>query len=84
MFEQFIDQSGPSLGSMMVHVMTFTDEGDLDMVKPLWGLQNHQGPNWMYGQAKTQSKQDFAVSFFKFVVFCVELMGYKWVDLSDI
>ena len=69
MFEQYIDQSGPSLGSFVVQVMTFNTDGSIDTVKPIWGLRNHQGPNWMYGQAKVQSSKQFAVRTLKFILY---------------
>lgn len=61
MYEPFIDPSGPSLGSLKVHLRYQSSEGDL-VTLPVWGLRNHQGPNWMYGQAKVQVDQDFVVS----------------------
>lgn len=61
MYEPFIDPSGPSLGSLLVHMRYESQEGDI-VTRPLWSLKNHQGPNWMYGQAMMQNDQDFVVS----------------------
>ncbi|XP_045139378.1 MAM and LDL-receptor class A domain-containing protein 1-like isoform X1 [Portunus trituberculatus] len=62
MYEPFIDPSGPSLGSLLVHERYESAEGDI-VTRPLWSLKNHQGPNWMYGQAKLQNERDFVVVF---------------------
>ncbi|KAK3871532.1 hypothetical protein Pcinc_023337 [Petrolisthes cinctipes] len=62
MYEPFIDPSGPSLGSLKLHLRYQSSEGDL-VTLPVWGLRNHQGPNWMYGQARVQIDQDYVVIF---------------------
>ncbi|XP_069937459.1 MAM and LDL-receptor class A domain-containing protein 1-like, partial [Cherax quadricarinatus] len=62
MYEPFIDPSGPSLGSLLVHMRYENAEGDM-VLQPVWSLKNHQGPNWMYGQAKLQNNKDFVVAF---------------------
>lgn len=62
MYEPFIDPSGPSLGSLMVYI-SFEKDGT-SVLEPVWALKNHQGPNWMYGQARVQNDDDFLVCFF--------------------
>ncbi|XP_063609951.1 MAM and LDL-receptor class A domain-containing protein 1-like [Penaeus indicus] len=61
MYEPFIDPSGPSLGSLMVY-LSYEKDGTL-FLEPVWALKNHQGPNWMYGQARVQYDEDFLVAF---------------------
>ncbi|CAL4111317.1 unnamed protein product, partial [Meganyctiphanes norvegica] len=62
MYEPFIDPSGPSLGSLRVYKQTEDSDGNV-MMAPVWGLKNHQGPNWMSAQAKVQSSTDYKVVF---------------------
>lgn len=61
MYEPFIDPSGPSLGSLTVHERYESLEGDI-VTRPLWSLKNHQGPNWIYGQARLRNERDYVVS----------------------
>lgn len=70
MNEPFIDLSGPTLGSLMVYMKYQNSEGDI-VQDPVWGLKNHQGPNWMYGQAKLVNEKDFVVRNESFVVCCL-------------
>ncbi|KAG7168141.1 MAM and LDL-receptor class A domain-containing protein 1-like 2 [Homarus americanus] len=62
MYEPFIDPSGPSLGSLLVYTRYENEDGEF-VLQPVWSLKNHQGPNWMYGQAKVQNKNDYTVVF---------------------
>ncbi|XP_071534110.1 MAM and LDL-receptor class A domain-containing protein 1-like [Panulirus ornatus] len=62
MYEPFIDPAGPSLGSLTVYMRYENSEGDL-VLQPVWSLKNHQGPNWMYGQANLKNENDFVVLF---------------------
>ncbi|XP_069156146.1 MAM and LDL-receptor class A domain-containing protein 1 isoform X2 [Procambarus clarkii] len=62
MYEPFIDPSGPSLGSLMLHMRYENKDGDM-VLQPVWALKNHQGPSWMHGQAKLLNDNDFVVAF---------------------
>ncbi|PSN54331.1 hypothetical protein C0J52_10678 [Blattella germanica] len=48
--EPFIDNTGPSLGSLTVYTRYFERNGNANMT-PVWRLYNHQGPEWRYAQA---------------------------------
>ncbi|KAJ9580899.1 hypothetical protein L9F63_023923, partial [Diploptera punctata] len=48
--EPFIDNTGPSLGSLTVYIRTFERVGN-PVMTPIWRLYNHQGPEWRYAQA---------------------------------
>lgn len=50
MNEPYIDSSGPSLGALTIFIKTSAGENDAVM-KPVWRLYNHQGPDWQYAQA---------------------------------
>lgn len=76
MYEPFIDPSGPSLGSVIVYMRYENSEGEL-VLQPVWSLKNHQGPNWMYGQANLKNENDFVVrkcSFFPFLLYSLYLV----------
>ncbi|ROT72906.1 MAM domain-containing glycosylphosphatidylinositol anchor protein 1 [Penaeus vannamei] len=45
----------------MVYI-SFEKDGT-SVLEPVWALKNHQGPNWMYGQARVQNDDDFLVAF---------------------
>ena len=52
MNEPFIEPSGPSLGALTI--FTRSNEKDANgnlILKPVWRLNNHQGPDWQYAQA---------------------------------
>ncbi|CAG2055387.1 unnamed protein product [Timema podura] len=51
--EPFIDNTGPSLGSLSVYVKMLDKNGNIQM-EPIWRLYNHQGPEWRYAQALIQ------------------------------
>nr|CAD7575255.1 unnamed protein product [Timema californicum] len=51
--EPFIDNTGPSLGSLSVYVKMLDKNGNIQMA-PIWRLYNHQGPEWRYAQAVIQ------------------------------
>lgn len=63
MYEPFIEQSGPSLGSLTLYLFSEDATEGTTILRPLWSLRNHQGPNWLYAQAKVQSDTDYAVIF---------------------
>ncbi|PNF30522.1 hypothetical protein B7P43_G09951 [Cryptotermes secundus] len=44
--EPFIDNTGPSLGSLTVYTKNANS-----VMTPIWRLYNHQGPEWRYAQA---------------------------------
>ncbi|XP_069694256.1 MAM and LDL-receptor class A domain-containing protein 1-like [Periplaneta americana] len=48
--EPFIDNTGPSLGSLTVFIKSIEKNGNAVMT-PIWRLYNHQGPEWRYAQA---------------------------------
>ncbi|XP_063218533.1 MAM and LDL-receptor class A domain-containing protein 1-like [Bacillus rossius redtenbacheri] len=60
--EPFIDNSGPSLGSLGVYLRT-TDKTGHHVMNPIWRLYNHQGPEWRYAQAQIQDANDHMVVF---------------------
>lgn len=63
MSEPFIDTSGPSLGALALYTKTNDrDSGGNLVLKPVWRLYNHQGPDWQYAQATIQDPAS-AVSF---------------------
>ncbi|XP_066937101.1 MAM and LDL-receptor class A domain-containing protein 1-like [Macrobrachium rosenbergii] len=62
LYEPFIDPAGPSLGSLTLYSQ-YIDDKQMPVLEPVWSLKNHQGPNWLYGQAKVKSKKDFQLAF---------------------
>lgn len=63
MYEPFVEPSGPSLGSLTLYLWTEDATEGTTIIKPLWSLKNHQGPNWLYAQAKVESETSYAVIF---------------------
>lgn len=47
--EPFIDNIGPSLGALAVYVKSF-DKNNAVVMRPVWKLYNHQGPEWRHAQ----------------------------------
>lgn len=47
MFERTIDPSGPSLGSLRVHVLHHPLDGTKKPLTTIWRLNNHQGHRWL-------------------------------------
>ena len=60
MVDPFIEQTGPSLGSLRVMMMEQDQQG-FQTLTPLWELRNHQGPSWQYGQTKIKTEKTFMV-----------------------
>lgn len=59
MNEPFIEASGPSLGALAVY--TRSNERDSVgnfVLRPVWRLYNHQGPDWQYAQALIREPTD--------------------------
>uniref|UniRef100_A0A6A7FLR1 MAM and LDL-receptor class A domain-containing protein 2-like n=1 Tax=Hirondellea gigas TaxID=1518452 RepID=A0A6A7FLR1_9CRUS len=63
MYEPFIEPSGPSLGALTLYVWSQDPLEGTTILRPLWSLRNHQGPNWLYAQSKVKSENDYAVIF---------------------
>ena len=63
MYEPFSNAEAPSLGSLTLLMRTQDVEAGNDIIKPLWQVKGHQGPNWLYAQAKVQSDTDYNVMF---------------------
>lgn len=57
MNEPFIDTTGPSLGALSVYLRSNDNTGGTVM-KPIWRLYNHQGPDWQYAQALIKDPND--------------------------
>ncbi|KAL7643743.1 UNVERIFIED_CONTAM: hypothetical protein RMT77_005749 [Armadillidium vulgare] len=62
MYDPFIEATGPSLGSLRVILMEQDQQG-FQVLRPLWGLKNHQGPNWQYGQLSIETNRQFLILF---------------------
>lgn len=59
MNEPFIDATGPSLGALTVYVKTTDKDNNGNLImKPIWRLYNHQGPDWQYAQALINDPND--------------------------
>lgn len=63
MYEPIVDNTGPNLGKLGVWIRTF-DRNDNLVMKPVWRLQNGQGPSWKYAQARIDSDTNYQVLFF--------------------
>jgi hypothetical protein len=51
MNEPFIEASGPSLGAVTVYSRSNDRDAAGNLIlKPIWRLYNHQGPDWQYAQ----------------------------------
>jgi len=62
MNEPFIDSTGPSLGALTVYLKVAEKTGGINQImKPLWKLYNHQGPEWRYAQVPI-SEANYTVS----------------------
>lgn len=62
MNEPFIDATGPSLGALTVYVKTTDKDNNGNLImKPIWRLYNHQGPDWQYAQALINDPNDSIV-----------------------
>nr|CAD7401052.1 unnamed protein product [Timema poppensis] len=74
--EPFIDNTGPSLGSLSVYVKMLDKNGNIQMA-PIWRLYNHQGPEWRYAQALIQEiNNDHVAMVLKWYAdFCLEWFG---------
>jgi hypothetical protein len=57
--EPFIDNTGPSLGSLAVYTKNANS-----VMTPIWRLYNHQGPEWRYAQALIPETTDHMVRLF--------------------
>jgi len=57
MNEPFIDTTGPSLGALSIYLRSNDNTGSTIM-KPIWRLYNHQGPDWQYAQALIKEPND--------------------------
>lgn len=57
MNEPFIDANGPSLGAVSIFTKNIDKQNNVVM-KPIWRLYNHQGPDWQYGQALIKDPND--------------------------
>lgn len=57
MNEPYIDTTGPSLGALSVYLRS-TDNTGGTVMKPIWRLYNHQGPDWQYAQALIKDPND--------------------------
>ncbi|XP_046406809.1 MAM and LDL-receptor class A domain-containing protein 1-like [Ischnura elegans] len=58
--EPFIDNTGPSLGVLAIHVKTQDKMGNVN-VTSIWKLYNHQGPEWRPGQAMILENMDYSI-----------------------
>lgn len=59
MNEPFIDTTGPSLGAMSVYTRSSDRDNNGNLImKPVWRLYNHQGPDWQYAQALINDPND--------------------------
>lgn len=76
MNEPFIDTTGPSLGALSIYLRSIDNTGTVIM-KPIWRLYNHQGPDWQYAQALIKDLND-AVCYFINVIFI-----YFFFDSSE-
>ena len=56
--EPFIDNTGPSLGSLTVYT-----KNAKSVMTPVWRLYNHQGPEWRYAQAPIPETTEPMVRF---------------------
>jgi hypothetical protein len=56
--EPFIDNTGPSLGSLTVYT-----KNAKSVMTPVWRLYNHQGPEWRYAQALIPETTEHMVRF---------------------
>lgn len=62
MNEPFIDATGPSLGALSVYSKSSDKDSTGNYImKPVWRLYNHQGPNWHYAQAPINEPNDSIV-----------------------
>ncbi|XP_060847650.1 MAM and LDL-receptor class A domain-containing protein 1-like isoform X1 [Rhopalosiphum padi] len=57
MNEPFIDTTGPSLGALSIYLRS-NDNTGTTIMKPIWRLYNHQGPDWQYAQALIKEPND--------------------------
>lgn len=57
MNEPFIDTTGPSLGALSIYLRSNDNTGNTIM-KSIWRLYNHQGPDWQYAQALIKDPND--------------------------
>lgn len=57
MNEPFIDTTGPSLGALSIYLRSNDNTGG-NIMKPIWRLYNHQGPDWQYAQALIKDPND--------------------------
>lgn len=65
MNEPFIDTTGPSLGALSIYLRSVDNTGGTVM-KPIWRLYNHQGPDWQYAQALIKDPNDAVSSSFEY------------------
>lgn len=73
MNEPFIDATGPSLGALSVYAKSADKDSSGNLVmKPVWRLYNHQGPNWQYAQALINEPND-SVKFYFILLFLFKL-----------
>jgi hypothetical protein len=56
--EPFIDNTGPSLGSLTVYT-----KNAKSVMTPVWRLYNHRGPEWRYAQAPIPETTEHMVQF---------------------
>lgn len=69
MNEPFIEPTGPSLGALTVYMRSNERDsvGNLVM-KPMWRLYNHQGPDWIYAQVPINNLNDSVRSPFDLIL----------------
>ncbi|XP_047739184.1 MAM and LDL-receptor class A domain-containing protein 2 isoform X2 [Hyalella azteca] len=57
------EPSAPSLGSLSVFVWSEDPKTGNVIFQSVWSLMNHQGPNWLYAQARVLSETSYAIIF---------------------
>ncbi|XP_022647154.1 MAM and LDL-receptor class A domain-containing protein 1-like isoform X1 [Varroa destructor] len=62
MFERTIDPSGPSLGSLRVHVLHHPLDGTKKPLTTIWRLNNHQGHRWLMARSPIRMPDGLPVS----------------------
>lgn len=63
MNEPFIDATGPSLGALSVYTRSNDRDNNGNLImKPVWRLYNHQGPDWQFAQALINDPNDSVIA----------------------
>ena len=76
--EPFIDNTGPSLGSLTVYTRTFQRLGNPVMTQ-VWRLYNHQGPEWRYAQAAIPETTETMVTSLSFSLTILLCFNRIWI-----